>query len=482
MSALVWLRTDLRSSWNSAIDYAVASHESVSAVYFVTHKQWSKYNMANSKIALIYQRLVSLQEELKERNINLQVMDGGIYETLPEKLTELCVKNHVTHVYCNAEYEWDERQRDASVKNSLNKMDVAFATFHDTCLVKPTEVMNLKNEPYKVFTPYFKRWLEMTLRQLPGVPEKCSANDTGLKHSEDDNQYIESLISKTNRQNTDDSDAPSWPATAPEITKKMNGFIIEFAPDYPKNRDIPSIEGTSKISPYLSIGALSPRQCLFHVLQEYGEDALSPEHGAYTWVKEIAWRDFYRYVMFHFPHVSRGLPFQKHYQYFKWENNQQHFDAWKAGETGYPIVDAAMIALKQTGWMHNRLRMIVASFYCKHLLLPWKWAEDYFMSQLIDGDYASNNGGWQWSASVGTDAAPYFRIFNPTTQSERFDPQGEFIKTWLPQLAHLSPKQVHEPSKHCDVQRLGYALPIVEHKASVARTKAQFKGFLAALK
>ncbi|QHJ10181.1 Deoxyribodipyrimidine photo-lyase [Paraglaciecola mesophila] len=477
MSALVWLRTDLRSSWNSAIDYAVANHDKVSAVYYVTKQQWSKYHIAGCKIALICQRLRNLQKELQARNIELLVLDGDLYEGLPKSLNELCLKNSITHVYCNAEYEWDERQRDVSVKQALKNIDVTLAMFHDTCLVKPTEIMNLKGEPYKVFTPYFKRWLEATLQQLPGIPDNEHAKQTGLESPA--NQNLSTAI-KPSETSNNAKVMDVWPATAPEITQKLNAFIIEFAPDYPKNRDIPSVEGTSKISPYLSIGALSPAQCLFHILQEYGDEALSPDHGAYTWVKEIAWRDFYRYVMFHFPHVSRGLPFQKHYQYFKWENNQQHFDAWKAGETGYPIVDAAMIALKQTGWMHNRLRMIVASFYCKHLLLPWKWAEDYFMSQLIDGDYASNNGGWQWSASVGTDAAPYFRIFNPTTQSERFDPKGEFIKTWLPALEHLSPKQIHEPSKHCDVQRLGYTLPIVEHKASVARTKERFKGFLAA--
>lgn len=481
MSALVWLRTDLRSKWNSAIDYAVVNHDSVTAVYFITKEQWDTYNLSSCKVALIYQRLANLQKELAERNIELQIIEGSLYQALPERLKDICTTNGVTHVYCNAEYEWDERQRDLAVKNILKEINIPLAMFHDTCLVKPTEIMNLKNEPYKVFTPYFKRWLDKTLQQLPGVPDNHKASDTGLRKSANDSIPIDSLL-KTDEMEISEQFSTNWPTTAAQITKKMNAFIIEFAPAYPKNRDIPSVEGTSKVSPYLSIGALSPAQCLFHVLQEYGDDALSPDHGAYTWVKEIAWRDFYRYVMYHFPHVSRGLPFQKHYQHFKWESNQHHFDAWKASKTGYPIVDAAMNALRETGWMHNRLRMIVASFYCKHLLLPWQWAEDYFMSQLIDGDYASNNGGWQWSASVGTDAAPYFRIFNPTTQSERFDPKGEFIKTWLPQLEHLSAKQIHEPSKHCDVQRIGYVLPIVEHKASVMRTKEQFKGFLAALK
>lgn len=480
MSALVWLRSDLRSNWHAAIDYAVVNHERVIAAFFITPAQWAQFNLAKSKINLIHQRLAFLHKDLLKRNITLQIFQSTEYSALPEQISQLCSEEDITHVYSNAEYEWDERQRDKAVKSTLKEIDVSFALFHDTCLVKPTDIFNLKNEPYKVFTPYFKRWLDAVSRQLPSVPDRNKARSTGFIQPKVE-VSAEDLTKNDANKGTDNDISLSWPATDPVIIKKMNAFIIELAPDYPKNRDIPSIDGTSKISPYLSIGALSPKQCLYHVLQAHGEEALTPEHGAHTWVKEIAWRDFYRYVMYHFPHVSRGLPFQKHYQHFKWETNQAHFSAWRDGKTGYPIVDAAMIALKETGWMHNRLRMIVASFYCKHLMLPWQWAEKYFMSQLIDGDYASNNGGWQWSASVGTDAAPYFRIFNPTTQSQRFDPQGVFIKTWLPQLHNLSHKQIHEPSKSCDVQKLGYYLPIVDHKASVARTKQQFKGFLAAL-
>ena len=473
MTALVWLRSDLRSKWHSPIDYGIANHDKVIAVYCIPQAQWTKYNLAQVKIDLIYQRLAFLKEDLKQRNITLRVLHTDSYDGVTSELLQLCEQENVSHIYCNAEYEWDERQRDKVVKQACNEKEITLAMFHDTCLVKPSEIMNLQNTPYKVFTPYFKRWLEKVTQQLPGVPEITKAKDSGFISSD---EHLHTF----NESPQTDNNAHLWPSTDQDIIKKMNVFINEFAPDYPTNRDIPSVDGTSKVSPYLSIGALSPVQCLFHVLQSYGVEALTPDHGAYTWIKEVAWRDFYRYVMYHFPHVSRGLPFQKHYQHFKWETNQDHFTAWKEGKTGYPIVDAAMIELKETGWMHNRLRMIVASFYCKHLLLPWQWAEDYFMSQLIDGDYASNNGGWQWSASVGTDAAPYFRIFNPTTQSQRFDPQGLFIKTWLPELSKLTPKQIHEPSKYCDVQRLGYCLPIVEHKASVTRTKAQFKGFLAA--
>lgn len=467
MTALVWLRSDLRSDWHSPFDYAIENHEKVVALYCLTPEQWQHYHYAPCKVNLLIDRLSQLKTELKSRNISLLLVNTGDFVHTPKAIMKVCQQYEVKAVYFNAEYEWDERLRDKQVKALCDERDITVAKFHDTCIVNPQKILTKQQTPYKMFTPYFNTWLEILNRTYPQPVKPQKAKQTiELKEEVDLSTFKMS------------TDVESYSASTQDIQSKLKAFVLEKALDYQKNRDFPAIEGTSQISHLLSIGAISAKQCAFLLRQEHHDAIQEPQNGAHVWLKELAWRDFYRYVMFHFTHVNKNLPFQKHYQHFKWETNQRHFEAWKQGETGYPIVDAAMRALKATGWMHNRLRMVVASFYCKHLMLPWRWAEDYFMSQLIDGDFASNNGGWQWSASVGTDAAPYFRIFNPTAQSEKFDPKGEFIKKWVPELGSLSPKHIHQPSKYCDVIKLTYPLPIVDHASSVSRTKTQFKQFI----
>lgn len=467
MTALVWLRSDLRANWHSPLDYAIEHHEQVCALYCLTPAQWQHYHYAPCKINLIINRLSALREELAQRNVPLFIINTEDFAHTPQDLIEFCVKHQMSAVYFNAEYEWDERVRDKKFKQLCDEKDIKVAKFHDTCIIRPEVIMSKQDTPYKMFTPYFKTWLTELLDHFPHPTATSSAKSTKITPDNSDLTHC--------KQNTDVED---WPASSDDMYKQLIAFVEQKAPDYADNRDVPAVDGTSQISHLLSIGGLSAKHCAFVLQQEYGEKISEPNHGAHVWLKELAWRDFYRYVAFHFTHVNKNLPFQKHYHHFKWDDNKAHFEAWKKGETGYPIVDAAMRALKATGWMHNRLRMIVASFYCKHLFLPWRWAEDYFMSQLIDGDFASNNGGWQWSASVGTDAAPYFRIFNPTSQSERFDPQGTFIKRWVPELSKLTAKQIHQPSKYTDVIKLGYYVPIVDHASSVSRTKALFKSFI----
>lgn len=468
MTALVWLRSDLRADWHSPLDYAIEHHDHVYALYCLTPVQWQHYHYAPCKINLIIERLTHLQAELSKRNVALFIINTEDFSHSPQGIIEFCQKHQVKSVYFNAEYEWDERVRDKQFKHLCEKHQIQVAKFHDTCIVRPERILSKQNTPYKMFTPYFKTWLAELYRNFP-VPSLLSqAKGLGQEPQPMD-------FSGLTKQG---AEMQKWPCSLTDMHQQLTTFIADKAEDYGAARDIPAINGTSQISHLLSIGGLSATQCVVALQQTYVEKLAEPQHGAHIWLKELAWRDFYRYVAFHFTHVNKNLPFQKQYHYFKWDTNPAHFAAWTQGQTGYPIVDAAMRALSATGWMHNRLRMIVASFYCKHLFLPWRWAEDYFMSQLIDGDFASNNGGWQWSASVGTDAVPYFRIFNPTTQSERFDPQGEFIRRWVPELSKLSAKQIHQPSKYTDVLKLGYRVPIVDHASSVARSKEQFKQFI----
>jgi deoxyribodipyrimidine photo-lyase len=243
--------------------------------------------------------------------------------------------------------------------------------------------------------------------------------------------------------------------------QRLTTFCQQKLPLYPQLRDIPSVAGTSSLSPYLANGQLGPRRCVETIklcCVQAGRDWRSDD-----WLRELAWRDFYRQLMHHFPRLCQGRPFRPDTDRIQWNSCEADFQAWCEGRTGFPIVDAAMRQLRQTGWMHNRLRMVAASFLSKILFLDWRRGEQYFMQQLIDGEFAANNGGWQWSASTGCDAAPYFRVFNPTRQSQRFDPQGAFIRRFVPELSSLSAKAIHQPSLE-DCQRLAYPKPIVDYK------------------
>ncbi|WP_312974639.1 deoxyribodipyrimidine photo-lyase [Atlantibacter sp.] len=256
---------------------------------------------------------------------------------------------------------------------------------------------------------------------------------------------------------------------------RLRQFCRQPVADYDKKRDYPAIDGTSRVSPWLAIGVLSPRQCLHRLLREHPE-ALSGGTGA-VWLNELIWREFYLHVLAFWPALCRYKPFIPWTDRVQWNNDEAQFTAWCEGKTGYPIVDAAIRQMNTTGWMHNRLRMIVGSFLVKDLLIDWRRGERYFMSQLVDGMLAANNGGWQWVASTGHDAAPWFRIFNPTTQGERFDPQGDFVRQWLPELNDIPGKAVHQPWQWAQKQgvTIDYPQPIVEHKQARVATLAAYE-------
>ncbi|MBN7822121.1 deoxyribodipyrimidine photo-lyase [Bowmanella yangjiangensis] len=475
MTALVWLRSDLRTVWHSPLAYATDNHKQVSAVFFVTPLQWQHYGLAPIKLDLLMRRLLALKAELSEKGVQLNLIEVDDFDAIPAALKGLCTEQGITHVYCNAEYELDERRRDQEVKELLGAQQIKIGFFHDTCLVRPDHLLNKQGLPYKVFTPYFHQWLENVRGNLP-TPQQWHAPSDSLNFSHSLTTDSNSLTCWL------DGSSKDWPCDEGDILNQVQRFLTDKVNDYGEQRDFPAQSGTSGVSPYLSIGAVAPAQLAHEMLVQYGPELLEGQGGAFVWLRELAWRDFYRYVMFHFPHVCRYHCFNDKYDSFAWHNDKSLFDAWSQGQTGYPIVDAAMRCLNATGWMHNRLRMIVASFLCKHLLLPWRWGEDYFMSKLIDGDFASNNGGWQWSASVGTDAAPYFRIFNPAAQGQRYDPDGEFLLQWVPELKKVPRKYLHEPQKWPGASGLDYPRPVVEHKQAVANTKERFSQFLDSVK
>lgn len=272
-------------------------------------------------------------------------------------------------------------------------------------------------------------------------------------------------------------DSQLFPAGEDAALQRLRRFCREQVQDYRQYRDLPAVPGTSCLSPYLVLGVLSPRQCFNRLWAESPEMLENADSGAFTWLNELIWREFYRHLLVAYPRLCQHHPFIGWTDGLVWNRSESQLKAWQQGQTGYPIVDAAMRQMNETGWMHNRLRMISASFLVKDLLIDWRQGERYFMSQLVDGDLAANNGGWQWAASTGTDAAPYFRIFNPTTQGERFDKDGVFIRRWLPELAAVPDSDIHQPWRWAERQQqhLDYPVPLVDHKQARLATLAAFE-------
>ena len=376
----------------------------------------------------------------------------------------MCQQHQVTQLFYNYQYEFNERQRDAAVERALT--DTVCQGFDDSVILPPGAVMTGNHEMYKVFTPYKNAWLRRLKEHMPEcvrAPEVRSAPavaDAATLHFHYPQQSFDPAL---------------FPPDEKTAIGQLRRFCQEGAGEYEAQRDFPSIEGTSRLSACLAVGVLSPRQCLYRLLAEQPE-ALNGGAGS-VWLNELIWREFYRHLMTNFPRLCKHRPFIGWTDRVRWREPSDALIAWQEGRTGYPIVDAAMRQLNATGWMHNRLRMIVASFLVKDLLIDWRQGERYFMSQLVDGCLAANNGGWQWAASTGTDAAPYFRIFNPTTQGERFDKRGAFIREWLPELAEVPDKAIHQPWAWAEKQgvEIHYPRPIVDHAEARVATLAAYE-------
>lgn len=455
MTALVWFRNDLRCLDNHALSAACEQHDSVRAVFLCSAKQFAEHHMAPIKADFIRRALNELASNLAALGIPLDFIEAPHFNDAPTALQRYAEQHDISALYANAEYLVNEIERDQHVAAHLS---VPTKYFDSQLLVRPGELLNKTGQPYKVFTPFYKEWkLRLQSRQAACLPRPAAVGPA--LH---ENNLCPSFMA------TQDSSA--WEISEQSVLAQLRKFCREDCADYLADRDFPSITGTSKLSAALSIGLVSPSQCLARLYAEQGEQLWDKATGAGTWLSELCWREFYQHVAWHFPHVVHGHSFSRKYDAVHWRNNPDEFERWCQGKTGFPIVDAAMRQLNQTGWMHNRLRMIVASFLVKDLQIDWRWGERYFMENLIDGDFAANNGGWQWASGTGTDAAPYFRIFNPTTQGERFDPQAEFICTYVPELKSLSSKEIFKGSSAAD-----YPKPMVDHKQARALTLAMYK-------
>ncbi len=467
MRCLVWFREhDIRCADNHALYHASKmATNGVIGVFIISPKEWQSHDIASCRIDFILRNLKCLSEELARLNIPLLIIHATSATEIPQLLLKLMQKHLIDGLFLNEQYELDELRRDQKVTLLFKKHNITIATYTDQVILKPGEVRTLSNSFYTIFTPFKKAWLNR-LKEFGGISIlPCPKKQIALEIKSDAvPNNIVGFISKI--------DYNLWPAGEHYAQQHLKTFIINRLSNYQTDRDFPAINGTSTLSPYLTSGIISPRQCL-HAVLEINKGQLDQGNiGALTWVSELIWREFYKHILIGFPRVCMHRAFKLATEKLPWDNNKDLFSKWQLGQTGFPIIDAAMRQLNNIGWMHNRLRMLVAMFLSKNLFIDWRRGEQYFMQRLIDGDLAANNGGWQWAASTGTDAVPYFRIFNPVTQSKRFDPQGDFIKQYCPELAHLDAKFIHEPWL---MNAIDYPKPIIDLESSRLKALAAFK-------
>ncbi|MCQ9051721.1 deoxyribodipyrimidine photo-lyase [Vibrio diabolicus] len=465
---LVWFRRDLRTLDHTALKAALDSGQPVVACFIATPEQWREHHMAPMQADLIARRLEYLNDELESLNVPFLYKEVPSFSDCTEVISEWAKTLEATSIMANIQYEVNERELDAQVSEALASHDIDFELFHDKCVHPPTTVLNKQGEYFKVFTPFKRAWL--TQFQMPTVTKSHEQVPLSSKLLEqlEPIRFSSDFTFSYPRESSED-----WFASTNDVLKQLREFARERSDAYKEDRDFPAIDGTSQLSPYLAIGALSPRQCIARLYAENQQNDLT--EGKATWLSEIIWREFYQHLLVFEPKLVKGKGFIDWEDKIQWSYDEQAFERWKAGATGYPIVDAAMRQLNQTGWMHNRLRMVVASFLTKDLHIDWRWGEAYFMSKLVDGDFAANNGGWQWSASTGCDGQPYFRIFNPISQGEKFDSDGQFVRHWVPEIKSVPNKYIHKPWTWEGFSLLEYHKPMVDHKTEREITLRLFK-------
>jgi deoxyribodipyrimidine photo-lyase len=412
---ICWFRRDLRLDDNAALYHSLKSNHPVLPIFIFDKNILDDLeNKADRRVEFIHAALQEMQEQLIKTGSSLEVYYGFPVEVFKQVLKKYTIKK----VFTNNDYEPYAIERDTGIKKLLEETGASFHTYKDQVIFEKDEVMKEDGKPYSVFTPYSRRWKAMlTDFYLKSYPVKKYLPNF-FKQSPAVLPALESMGFVT-------VDKP-FPA------KQLNKEIIK---KYKEQRNYPAIEGTSRLGVHLRFGTVSIRE-LANKVKDLSEGYLN----------ELIWRDFYHMILWNFPHVGRGKSFKPEYDLIEWRNNEKEFQQWCNGMTGYPIVDAGMRELNETGYMHNRLRMIVASFLTKHLLIDWRWGEAYFAQKLLDFDFAANNGGWQWASGSGCDAAPYFRIFSPARQTENFDKQLKYIRKWVPDLDEFS-----------------YPTPIVDH-------------------
>lgn len=460
-----WFRRDLRISDNTALSEAVKRAERVVPVFILEDAFRTGPDVGAARLAFLLQSLEALRSNLAELGYSLLVRSGRSEEILPH----LCREVGAEAVFANKRYEPYAQARDNRVFNALNAARVGFELFKDAVVWEEAEVLTQAGRPFTVYTPYARAW------KTKSVPEpRRRISKIRNRKSETRNIRTEEIPTDPKELGhplTQTIPTAGERAALETLRKFMAGRVYRYA----ANRDFPAVTGTSELSAHLRCGTIGIRAVLAALARARSKGTPARKRSCDVFLNELIWREFYLQILHNFPHVAKGA-FRPEYDALKWSDNRRHFEAWCKGMTGYPIVDAAMRCLNATGNLHNRLRMVVAMFLTKDLLINWQWGERYFMRQLVDGDLAANNGGWQWSAGTGTDAAPYFRIFNPVSQGERFDAKGDFVRRWVPELVSVPDDLIHQPWKApLLLRQTGYPQRVVIHEDQRRRCLAMFE-------
>ena len=449
---IVWLRNDFRILKNDALVYAAQNHNHVCALFIFKKKD---YNKRSAQLWWLYHSLKNFKKKLNQLNINLEIVEENSYIEIFEKIKSK--KNF--SIYWNKVYEPSFLQFDKKLSNILELQNINFKIFKGNLLNEVHEIKKNDNTPYKVFTPFWKIAEQFYLNKGFEKKQKIKIREKKIIFL-GNSINLESILPKNKWYL---NFAKFWNPSEETALENTKYFIENSLSDYGENRDIPNIEGTSKISPYLAFG-----QIHIETIWEECQKVKIKSNGYRKYINELGWREFSHSLINYFPEMLKGN-LRKDFDNFPWQENKKHLAIWKKGVTGYPIIDAGMRELYKTGWMHNRVRMITASFLVKHLRIHWREGEAYFRDCLLDFNEANNVAGWQWVAGCGADAAPYFRIFNPILQGERFDPLGNYVKKWIPELSDVPKKFIHKPWE-LDIKiknfELGktYPKPIVIHE------------------
>jgi deoxyribodipyrimidine photo-lyase len=462
--AIWWIRRDLRLDDNPTLCSAISYADTILPVFILDPALLDSRWSGEKRVAFLLASLEKLNSDLEDRGSHLVIRTGNPLDVLKVLIRE----ERIDRVYAEADVSPYAVSRDRSIRQEL-----PLYLQSQPAVTHPDEVLKQDGAPYTMFTPYARRWKEIVTEPVRplGAPGSISTPDV--------------LTDRLPSSPVLPGSVPFEPG--PDAAKqRLHSFSHgESAPiySYSFRRDRVDLDGTSRLSPYLRFGMISARQAVAAAMEAItNAPDVEAAESANKWLDELVWREFYISILYHFPEV-RSRSFREKYRQIEWINDPSDIEAWRRAETGYPLVDAAMRQLHAEGWMHNRARMIVASFLVKDLLVNWQIGEQHFMQHLIDGDPASNNGGWQWSAGTGTDAAPYFRIFNPVRQSERHDPNGTYIRLWIPELRHVPDRYLHEPwtmpekaesDSDCVIGR-DYPEPVVDHSFARRRALEHYK-------
>ncbi len=469
-SAIVWFRRDLRLSDHLALAAALSDGVRVIPLYILDDETPGDWPMGGASRWWLAQSLQALDESLRGLGSRLILRRGRADRVL----CKLAGETGAQAVYFTRGYEPFQRRLEERLKGELG---VAIRRFGGQILVEPEKLRNKSGEPFRVFTPFYKALLNGESPKPPLLPPKELPGPSSWPQSD----KLESWELEPTRPDWAGGLRAAWTAGEAAAHRRLALFLDTMADSYPAQRNSPGTDGTSRMSPHLSFGEISPRQ-IWHATLDAAQLVGKPNLGG-AYLREVVWREFSYHLLFHFPTLPEQ-PFKPEFAAFPWRNDDAALRAWQKGQTGYPIVDAGMRQLWQTGWMHNRVRMAAASFLIKHLMIPWQTGEAWFWDTLVDADLANNAASWQWVAGSGADAAPYFRIFNPVLQGEKFDPDGDYVRKYCPELARLPASAIHKPweADAATLDRAGvvlgktYPQPLVQHGAARDRALAAYEG------